>query len=552
MRHGHGAIRRLTKPGNRAGLLLGALLTTTLAQGPGLGNLEYSPSEVGQTLGLIVNREGHGWVAMHRGYLIVIFSRDSGLGDGAISIVDASDPRSPQTVYTRDDSVTNMLREPHGWGMRGDIAVLQSNSGMHFWDFSDPLAPQLVSSLELPEIIISDYDQGMWWTHWQGGYVYGGGSGNGLYIVDARDPADPQYIKRIPTSQLGGFRVGPTHAVGNLLILSSMDAQGASLLDISDPLTPRLLAVLSPTNSGTGAYASMINGDRLVFAGANFGNVNNDGRALIYDVSDPAAPVSLGRSAPLPAGSGDNKGGYVGFQDGFAFLGFSVRGFAKIDLSQPSFPVVATGSSGLPDHDEDFAVPLGNLVFVANDHPGQGSALMPHRTAPDTTGPAVNMIVPRDSAVNQALTSRVGATFTDQIEGLSVDSSTFTVRPLGGPALRGWYAVQNGVVNFQPEEPLLPGTTYEVVVSGGGVRDYVGNTVPTTFRSVFSTGDTIGTSLRLAAPHAAVRGRPSGFRNSPAVLYVHPDGTGRHTDVKGRVAVPRSASPGTGSAEAGE
>ncbi len=525
--------------------LIGCLSQPSSGQGPGLGNLTYTSSEVGKTLGLIVNREGHGWVAMHRGYLVVIFSRDGGLGDGAISMVDVSNPRSPQTVFIRDDSVTKQLREPHGWGMRGDIAALQSNYGIHFWNFADPFSPQLVSSLNLPQITISDYDQGMWWTHWQGGYLYGGGSGNGLYIVDAKDPANPAYIKRIPTTQTGGFRIGPVHAVGNLLFLSSMDAQGASVMDISDPVDPKLMAVLSPTNSGTGAYASMVNGKRWVFAGANFGNRNNDGRALIYDITNPSTPVDLGRSAPLPAGSGDNKGGYVGFQDGYAFLGFSVRGFAKIDLTQPNFPVVATGTSGLPNHDEDFAIPLGNLVFVANDHPGQGSALMPHRTGRDTVGPAVNMINPSDSAVKQALTSRVGATFTDQVEGLSVDSTTFKVRPLGGAALKGWYAVQNGVVNFQPELPLLPNTTYEVLVSAGGIRDYVGNTVPATFRSVFSTGDSIGTtSVRKAAAKAKGVGR---IPAAATVLYSRPDGSGSPADALGR-SIP---SPRTPAASAG-
>jgi deoxyribose-phosphate aldolase len=34
--------------------------------------------------------------------------------------------------------------------------------------------------------------------------------------------------------------------------------------------------------------------------------------------------------------------------------------------------------------------------------------------------------------------------------------------------------VQNGVVNFQPELPLLPNTTYEVLVAAGGVRDLDG------------------------------------------------------------------------------
>ena len=53
---------------------------------------------MGKPLSLIKNREGHGWVAMHRGYLVVIFSKDGGKGNGGISFVDVSDPRKPRVV----------------------------------------------------------------------------------------------------------------------------------------------------------------------------------------------------------------------------------------------------------------------------------------------------------------------------------------------------------------------------------------------------------------------------------------------------------------------
>lgn len=457
----------------------GAPARAAMPDGKGLGNLTYTQAEVGKTVSLIVNREGHGWVAMHRGYLIVIYSKDGGAGMGGIDVVDVSDPRDAKVVTSLDNAVTNEIREPHGWGMRGDIACLQANYGLNFWDFSDMSAPKLLSYLRLPEITISDYDKGLWWTTWQGGYVYGGGSGNGLYIVDAKDPANPRFVKRVPVSQTGGFRIGPTFAVGNLLVLSGTDLGGISTLDIGDPENPRLLA----TAPGHVSYASMLNGNRLVLAGS----LENDGYALVFDLSDPTRIRSLGKSTPA---QGD-KGGYVGFADGYAFVGFSTKGFAKIDMSKPDFPVVQNGTSGLAGRDEDFGTPLGNLVFVGNDHPGQGSSLIPHQTAPDTKGPEVNMVVPADRALNQPLTTRVGITLTDVVEGATLTSENFLVRPLGGAALEGWYGHQSAIVNFSPKAPLLPNTTYEVIVKAGGVGDYVGNKSTKVFRSVFSTGATL-------------------------------------------------------------
>jgi hypothetical protein len=510
--------------------------------GKGLGNLAYSPSEVGKTLSLIKNREGHGWVTMHRGYLVVIYSKDGGAGQGAISFVDVSDPRNPKLVHNRDDAETREIREPHGWGMRGDIACVQANYGMNFWDFSDVTAPKRVSYLRLPEITISDYDNGLWWTHWQGRYAYGGGSGNGIYIADAQDPANPKFIKRIPTSQTGGFRVGPTFAIGNLLVITGTDLGGISTFDIGDPENPRLLA----TTGGAISYSSMVNGGRLVLAGSG----ENDGFALVYDLSDPSRIRSLGKSSPGQA----DKGGYVGFADGFAFSGFSTKGFSKIDMSKPDFPVVQTGTSGLSGRDEDFAVPLGNLVFVGNDHPGQGSSLIPHQTAPDTQGPEVNMVVPADKAVNQPLTSRVGITLTDAIEGSSLTPENFIVRPVGAPdgrALEGWYATQSAIANFSPKEPLQPNTTYEVVVKAGGLADYVGNKGKAGFRSVFSTGPVIEDKPTALKPARPGRSRPEakhaiGARAASPLFSLHPPGngaaqveaTGRRVPAVGRVSDP--------------
>jgi hypothetical protein len=505
------------KPRRAAAWVAAAAMAAHAAvpDGKGIGNLTYAKDQLGKTLSLIINREGHGWVAMHRGYLMVIYSMDSGLGMGAISFVDVSDPRKPVLVHDQDDSVTHEIREPHGWGLRGDVACLQANHGMHFWDVSDVTKPKLLSYARLPDVQISDYDQGMWWTCWQGGYAYGGGSGNGLYIVDAKDPVHPRFVKKIPVSQLGGFRVGPTFAIGNLLIITGTDVGGASMLDIGDPENPRLLA----TMPGATSYSSKVNGNKLVLAGSG----DENGVALIYDISDHTRFKLLGKTA----NQGD-KGGYVGFADGYAFVGFSVNGFSKIDLSKPDFPVVQTGTSGLPGHDEDFACPLGNLVFVGNDHRGQGSSLIPHQTQPDKTGPEVNMISPADGAVRQPLTSRVGITLTDEPDEAGLTAENFTVRPVGGQPLDGWYAHQSAIVNFTPKEPLQANTTYEVIVRSGGITDYMGNPATKEFRSRFSTGASV-TGLARETRTLPVPGRIR-IRGGRVLLLRGPGGAGARSD----------------------
>ena len=149
--------------------------------------------------------------------------------------------------------------------------------------------------------------------------------------------------------------------------------------------------------------------------------------------------------------------------------------------------VVGAFSAGNPSGDEDYPTPLGNLIALGDDV-GFGTDIIVHSTDPDNTGPAVTMVIPKDGWTNQALTSRVGITTTDMIELLSLDNTTFIVRPVGGQALSGAYTHQFGIVNFSPDKPLLRNTTYEVVIPAGGMRDWTGNAVSVAFTSRFSTG----------------------------------------------------------------
>lgn len=482
-----------------------------IPDGPGLPNKTWTSAQVGKPIALIKSREGHGSVAMHRGYLVVIYSKDSGAGNGGYAFMDMGDPAHPKIVHNEDTPETQAIREPHGWGMRGDVVCLQANEGMQFWDWSDVTAPKLLSYLKLPDIQISDYDKGLWWTCWQGGYVYGGGSGNGLYIVDAKDPAKPVFVKKVPTSELGGFRVGPTFAIGNLLVLSGTDVAGFTTLDIGDPINPKRLA----TVKGGISYASMVNGNRILGSGSE----SELGRLLVYDITDPAKIVHVGNSNPM----GD-KGGYPMYSDGYAFSGFSKVGFGKFDITKPAIPLIQKGTGDVVDADQDFCTALGNLAFASSDHAG-GSGLIPHQAGRDSAGPAVNMVSPRDGAIKQPLTSRVGLTFTDLLDKATLTPANFIVRPVGGEAIPGHIATQTGILNFSPSAPLKANTTYEVIVKAGGIKDYVGNGVPIEYRSLFSTGGEITTSVRAPGGNGAMRAPDrTGFRSSD--LWV---------DIQGRV-----------------
>jgi MYXO-CTERM domain-containing protein len=493
----------------RAAAALALLLASPSARadGPGLPNLAYDPAEVFTVIGHLGaengSPRGHGTLSLHRGYLTVIFSRDSGMGDGGFAFYDVADPRNPKLVFAKDDDETEDIREAHGYGYWGDYVVLQASYGVQFWDWSDVTKPKRVSYLKLPGISASDYFGGAWWAFWQAPYVYVGGSQSGLFILDATDVSNPKIVDRgadrpnpIPTPNLGGFRTGPVFAVGNTLVISGMDDPGYAVLDIRDPKNPLLL---SAARLGMPkVYSALFNGGRLYGAG-------DDAHLHVHDVSDPFHIVSLGSSDSM----GD-KGGYLSVQDGFAHCGAS-KSYAKVDISGSTFSVVGSASSNVPGRDEDFGNVLGNLVAISDDH-GNGSFLVPHQAAPDTTPPSVNFVSPPIGATGVARTSRIGLTFTDQIDKSHLDATTFFVRPVGGAAIPGRLSTQTNIVNFSPDTELLPNTTYEVVLPKGGLRDFAGNALPEAFISTFSTGTALDNPLcKVTTKGPVVRGSAASF-----------------------------------------
>jgi len=469
--------------------------------GPGLGNLQYEESELFQPVGIVTSPRGHGNAAMVGGYLMVIYSSDGGgrSGDGGIDFWDVSDPRQPVLFQRFDDADTHALREAHGFAFSTsypyDVMAAQSEEGIQLWDVTDPSAIALLSTLDLPHINGGDY-AGIWWLFFQAPYIYAAGVGEGLYIIDARDPTNPVLASWMATSELGGVSPAQVYAVGNLLVMMAHESDRVVTVDVSDPLRPRLL------QSGRGAF-----GYSHLFAG---GKVLTSGGPQLESVipilggGEPIfAPRTLGITEVGHDGSiafvrhgeqaGLDQGGYGSVQDGFFFSGFSKQ-VAKFDLASGALSGIAT--AGLEDSDEDFGLVLGNLIWGGNDH-GQGTALFVHQTAPDTQGPAIDWVQPADGATDQSVSTPIGVSMTDAVDFYSVDASTFRVSTSGGAPVAGKYSVQMGLVNFVPDQPLATGKTYEVRISG--IRDVAGNPGPT-FVSHFTTGAVALPTCQLANP----------------------------------------------------
>lgn len=496
----------------RAAAAMASLAQARLATtGPGLGNKTYTAAELFKPIALIESessagagdgdipfRYGHrkdygtNVALMVNGYFLTMFAPDSGQSTGGFLLYDVSDPRRIRLVKKIYDpeGTTAEFREPHAIGsatINGRLyIVVPSTKGIEFWDFTDINDIRQVKKVVLPTVDGGDYSKVSWQLWWQAPYLYVASADDGVYIVDAKDPANAVIANRgegrpnpVPTGELGGFRVGPIFTIGNQMVISSMETNsGLASLDLSDPLNPKFL-------DGVGAlpfyYATCFDGLKL------YGSVRNaDGKMFGYDLTDPGRFVAEDNTLPIA----DQL--YCATQDEFVFQGAQEK-IHKVNVRDPRRylevghgALFAEGSDQAHHSDHGQVMPMGNLVYVGNDH-GSGSGFIVHDRNPDLTPPKVRTVSPRPGAQRQALTSRIGVAFSDSILHGSVNASTFIVRPKGGTPIAGTYSVQLGIVNFSPSQPLLPGTTYEVSLPAQGVRDYAGNAIAEAYKSEFTT-----------------------------------------------------------------
>jgi MYXO-CTERM domain-containing protein len=457
-----------------------------LAAGPGIGNLTYTDQELFKEIALFDNGNGtptdspskaygHNVALLLDGYLVFTFAPDSGLASGGWLVYDVSNPREPDLVHSHRTNDTSQLREPHSLPLAlvGDrtYVAMQTTFGVQIWDFTNPLDPGVVGSLSLNGVNGGDYADVSWQLSWQWPYLYVAGANRGIYIVDTSDIENPTFVKQVPTSQLGGFRVGPIFALGDRMFISNMDENARySFLDLRDPSTPALVDTLSiPIRF----YSMAVLGDVIVGAG-------RDGDLLVHEIRNGS--IESIRNHRI-----DGDGLYLSFQDGFIHYG-QTGSYKKLTFSDPN-NVSVLGNTVLPGHDADHGqtTPFGNLVFIGNDH-GSGSALVAHQKEPDTRPPEVAWSFPADGAVNQPTDTILAFTFSDNVDPATLQGNV-RLEDGSGAAVAGTITYLTNTLHFRPDAELADDTTYRFVATTG-VEDAMGNAFATDHAIVFSTGAT--------------------------------------------------------------
>jgi hypothetical protein len=414
------------------------------------------------------------------GYLVVA-------GNEEFWIYDVSNPASPRQLSTfSTPNKTGGEAESHtvSFARYGDTfyMVTIGGRGIDIWDVTNVMMPRHVKQLAISGTNYGDYTEAVWGVSWQGQYIYVGATNNGIKVVDAANPAMPSVVANVPTSSFGNVSAGPLDAIGNVLVVTTpKESGGVATLDITNPTQPTRLASLSAATSYIGQFYR-----RWVF-------LINPVRA--WDVlSDPR---SIG-SGSAPLGSLNTEGSeYMSFQDDYMFLGHvraeigGTPGASKITVANPRSMSITSrvwGRLNLGDkNDDQFTLPIGNLLVIGDDQsPYHGWMIAVHQAEPDTKPPVVDTVIPKNQEMTTTKT-RIGISFSDNIELATVNAASFIVRPVGGQPLPGKFGLRMGVLSFDPDEDLMPGTTYEVVLPAGGIADLVGNTLAAEFKSTFTT-----------------------------------------------------------------
>ena len=470
----------------------------------------------------------HNQPSVVNGYLLLA-------GNGVHEFWDIADPYAPERL--------SELFSPHrrGQGESHQVSYARfadgslylatiSGRGIDLWGIDDVRTPRLLSGFELPNTSYGDVHNAVWGVAWQGDYIYVGATSDGVHVVDAADPTQPRLVATVPTSAMGGVLAGPLFALGNLLVVTTPKVHaGIVTLDIGDPANPTLLDFLAPSRPGS-------------YIGSFYGKhayLQNPLR--VFDVTtDPSDIRQIGSA-------NNRRTEYLSFDDGYAFVGGTrggSQGIWKYDLADPARPTLESRIPGRDARwDDQFSVPIGNLIAISDDQNVNGyvgSYLAVHDGQPDTRPPVVEYVNPPDGAFDQPTSSRIGLSFSDQIELASVDGSTLFVRPADGEPLKGKWGHTQTVLSFWPETPLLPDTDYEIVAAAGGITDLVGNALAEEFLSGFRTGASTTGDIGGIDPLAPVEtGRNAHFTATPLAgpsLYRWDFGDGQRRYGHGRLA----------------
>ncbi|MFL5300930.1 MAG: Ig-like domain-containing protein [Anaeromyxobacteraceae bacterium] len=308
-------------------------------------------------------------------------------------------------------------------------------------------------------------------------------------------PAAPLAPATTFTATLTGGAAGVKDLAGNTL---AADYAWSFTTGVGlDTTAPQIVA--------TGAY-----GNSGATSGATDLPVN---RSAIVVFSEAMDPVTINAATFTLTGPGTTPiAGTV------TYIGTTAT-FAPAALLAPNTLVTVTVHGGVAG-----AKDLAGNALVA-DHTWSFTT----GATPDVTAPTVTSTVPASAATGVAITQAVTATFSEDMNPLTVTTATILVTRGGATAPVGAvvYNAVSRTATFSPTKSLASSTTYSVRIVGGaaGVKDIAGNALASDVTTSFTTGAQPGllpVSLGTASSFA-VLGGAAGTTNAGIATVINGD-----------------------------
>ena len=336
----------------------------------------------------------------------------------ALVILDVSDPTSPQVLSELVDGQAGFdhLAGPRSVFVTGGIAYVaaQLDNALTIIDVSDPANPRLLAEVVDGQNGFNQLGRANC-VHVSGATAYVTahsdflGGDEALTIIDVSNPANPRLLaelvddsKTYPApSEFTRLRgANSVHVSGTTAYVTAGAAiesdEALTILDVSDPSNPRLLAELVDDGSHhmEGPRSVFVSGDTAYVAGSPVGLAYIGGGALTtIDVSDPANPRFLGEAVDesFAPGSGfAHLGGANSvFVDGTtAYITAGAdNALTVIDVSDPANPELIAAAINGQD-------PFPHLVDASSVHVSNGIAYVTATEADPATrsiGGALNI-----------------------------------------------------------------------------------------------------------------------------------------------------------------
>jgi DNA-binding beta-propeller fold protein YncE len=452
------------------------------AYGQGFPNVPQTPGAI--LSGLNAPQQGRtAIIAYHNGLLFTVpeLPASEPGSDFQVRTWDLSDPTDPVELATW--GVSPMPINAHGYFKSGDYLVLGPN-----WPPGSPWSFRAgafgaVTRAEFPSHWGAGVRGNLFQPWFVGDTYWSYGEIGGDAVIELRG----QELARWDHLGLTGV-IGHPFLLGDLLIFASDQSRtGVATYDVSDPTSPVLLDVLTAGGPG-GYWPELWGGEGKLYVVFPYRTGGNGIR--VVDATDPA-DLRLIADTPLPG----DEAMYVQFQDEHAFTGshkVDMRTFQSV-LFLDGANTVRPGDGGVGVNTSQFLLPLGNLLVTGGIGSRQGMAIWAHQAAPDTRGPSVGYHLPRAGRTSYPAGAPISLLIHETLETSTiVNGATFVVRPLGGSPVAGSLIFSfDDVLTFTPDQPLAPGTTYEVVLPAGGIRDAAGNGM-VGYSFTFSTGSSVG------------------------------------------------------------